>query len=300
MRRRIIKQGKATLTVSLPAKWTKKLGLGQGDEVDIHEEQNDLLISSGKHEELRRETLDLTELDTLLKRIVAATYLKGADEIEVRVDSVEKARVIQGRVREMIGMEVVQQGRDMLLIKDIAGTTDMAFDPLLRRVFFMINTVAEESTNALRRKETDLAYLADMETNINRFTDHCFRLLNKHGYKVFSQTPVIYTIVLLLEQLADDYKALTSFVTKNKMTVDDDALETLARVHRQFRAFEALFYAFSHDKAAALAQEHDAIMLAIDKRLSSTKSAKDAQVLHMLKSMEHDIIRMMGQALTLA
>lgn len=37
MKRKIIKQGHNTLTVTLPSEWTKKLQLGAGDEVDIIE-----------------------------------------------------------------------------------------------------------------------------------------------------------------------------------------------------------------------------------------------------------------------
>jgi phosphate uptake regulator len=300
MRRKIIKQGVATLTISLPAKWTKKFGLKPGDEISLEEKDSALLLSAVKTSGLRRETIDLSQLDALLKRIVAGKYLKGSDEIEVKVNSHNKARIIQQRVREMIGMEVVQQGKNFLVVKDISGAAENTFDPILRRVFFMINAVAEESIKAFRRKDTDLGYLEDMETNINRFTDHCFRILNKYGYPEHSKTPVLYSLVILLEQLADEYKALTKTVVKNKLVLDNSTIALVERIQKLFRQFETLFYGFSHEKAIGIAKERDSIVGEIDKRLSSTKSVRDAQVLRSIKEMAELIVRMMGQALTLA
>ncbi len=300
MRRKIIKQGAATLTISLPAKWTKKLNLKAGDEIELEEKDTTLVMTPPTVPKHMRETIDLSKLDNLLKRIVAAKYLEGVDELEVKFDSLNKARLIQQRVREMIGMEVIQQGKNYLIIKDISGVSENAFDPILRRVFFMISAVADESLQTLKRKETDLAYLEDMEANINRVTDHCFRILNKYGYPEYSKTPVMYAVVMLLEQLGDEYKLLTGYITKNKVVLESSVIALYDRIQRLFKKFEGLFYEFSYEAAAALAKERDSIAFEIDRKLNSTKSAKETYVLRFLREMTELIVRMMGQTLTLA
>jgi phosphate uptake regulator len=300
MRRKIIKQGAATLTLSLPAKWTKKLNLKAGDEIDVEEKDTTLVMTPPNIAKHTRETIDLSKLDTLLKRIVSAKYLEGVDELEVKFDSLNKARLIQQRVREMIGMEVIQQGKNHLVIKDISGITENAFDPILRRVFFMISAVADESLHTLKQKETDLAYLEDMEANINRVTDHCFRILNKYGYTEYSKTPVMYTIVMLLEQLGDEYKMFTNYITKNKVVPEPSIIALYDRIQRLFKKFEGLFYEFSYEGAASLAKERDSIVHEIDKKLNGTKSAKETYVLRSLREMTELIVRLMGQTLTLA
>ena len=40
MKRKIVKQGKATMTVSLPSKWIKNNNINNADEVDIEEIEN--------------------------------------------------------------------------------------------------------------------------------------------------------------------------------------------------------------------------------------------------------------------
>ena len=89
-------------------------------------------------------------------------------------------------------------------------------------------------------------------------------------------------------------------VVKSRLVLDNPAIALIERIQKLFRQFEALFYGFSNEKAVAIARERDAIVGDIDKRLSSTKSVRDAQVLRSLKEMAELIVRMMGQALTVS
>ncbi len=300
MRRKIIKQGAATLTISLPAKWTKRFSLKGGDEVEVIEHERDLLVSSGKPGEKKREVLDLTRTDRMLKRLVAAKYLKGADEIEVKVNNVKKARIIQQRVREMIGMEVVQQGKNFLVIKDIAGAAEGSFDPVLRRVFFMLNAVAEESIKALRQKETDLAYLEDMESNINRFTDYCIRLLNKQGYPEVSKTPMMFSLVTLLEELADGHKRFLQAVTREKTLVPQELVAVYSQIQQLLRQVEQCVFAFSYEKVISASVLRDAIIANLEKRTVQCKSAKEMRILYLLRSITDLTMRLLDPVLILA
>ena len=49
MKRKIIKQGHNTLTVTLPSKWVKDLNLSAGDEIELIEKDKSILITSEKH-----------------------------------------------------------------------------------------------------------------------------------------------------------------------------------------------------------------------------------------------------------
>lgn len=51
MKRRIIKQGHNTLTVTLPSAWVKDLNIHAGDEIDLVEEANGLLLTTEKKTE---------------------------------------------------------------------------------------------------------------------------------------------------------------------------------------------------------------------------------------------------------
>ena len=52
MKRRIIKQGHNTLTITLPSKWAKKFNINPGDEVELIEQGKDLKIATEKTQQL--------------------------------------------------------------------------------------------------------------------------------------------------------------------------------------------------------------------------------------------------------
>ena len=46
MKRKLVSQGRATLTISLPSKWLKTFGLKAGDDIDIEEKGADLIVKT--------------------------------------------------------------------------------------------------------------------------------------------------------------------------------------------------------------------------------------------------------------
>lgn len=297
MRRKIIRQGKSTLTLSLPAPWVRANQLRAGDEVDLAAQDQTLLVNAKPTDTQRTVTIDLRGIPTLHERLVAAAYLTGADEIKVTYDSPSISRRIQERVRDMIGMEIVAQDRETITIKDVTRGAAENFDAILRRVFYLVLEVGRETVTALTRKEKDLSYLHGMESNINRFTDYCQRILIKHGATPLRQTPLLYSVILGLEQLADEYKHITVLAGKHGAAAA--ALALLQRQVNLFAAFEKLYYAYRAENAANLAIIRDRLILDIDKKLASARSASDALFLTSIRELTELTIRLLGQTLSL-
>ncbi len=291
MKRKIVKLGPATLVVSLPSRWAKEFNLKQGDELELEQQNSDLLISTEKGYKIKKETVDLTNIDALMKRIVASKYLKGADEVEVKVDSPEKSGTIQKRVDEMIGMEIIEQGKDRLLLKDM-GSREDTFDSILKRVLFLLNQVSEESLKAIKNRETGLQYLENMELNINRFTDYCFRLLNKKGHYNIRKTAVYYCILFLLEDLGDHYKKLIHNISENKVRLSNDLIKLYEKIRNYHRNFEKMFLKFSYEEAINLARERDKLIKEINK-------IKQRDIAKHFENIVETIIKIMGQLLNM-
>ena len=51
MKRKLVKQGAATMMISLPSKWIKENGLDKGDEIELIEQGGELLIKSRESQE---------------------------------------------------------------------------------------------------------------------------------------------------------------------------------------------------------------------------------------------------------
>ncbi len=299
MKRTLIKLGASSLVVSLPPRWTSKYSLKQGATIELEEHHNTLLLRPGTSVPIRKTSIDLSGLPGLYKRIVASAYLSGSDEITVTYKAPELGRILTARVRDMISMEVIAQEKGRLVIKDISGSSSTDIEPLLRRVFHMVQTVLDEASRALEHPR-NLEYLQDMESGINRITDHCMRLLIKYGYNEPAKTPIMYAFVLLLEQVADECKQITNYCIDYKIGLTQAQQRFFVSIKELFEAQQELFYSFSHESAARLAKQRDVLVRGITKHLTLCRSVSESQVWRSLKELSEAIIRLLSQSLSLA
>jgi len=90
MKRKLVKQGAATLMISLPAKWLKRFKLGKGDEIDVDEEGSRLVISK-KGAKVGKETeINLTrQTETGIRTLITNAYRSGFDVVNVKFENEE-------------------------------------------------------------------------------------------------------------------------------------------------------------------------------------------------------------------
>lgn len=299
MKRKVVRLGPATLVVSLPSKWIKKYNINSGDELELDEEGSNLLIQTQGGMKKEKAIVDVSKVELLMKRIIVSKYIKGNDEIEVKVDSLQKSRAIQKRVDELIGVEIIEQGKDYLIIKDIGGLQEDNFDSIIRRVFHLLHTISDEVLQSIQNKDVDLEYLLDAESNVNKFTDYAFRLLSKKGYTDPRKTASMYCIIFLLEELGDEYKHLISYINNNKLKLNKELTELFEEINSYHNDFERLFLNFNYPEAIKLATERDNIMKEINNLLSKSKNKEDILLLKHFEQITETIVKSMGQLLNL-
>ena len=72
MRRKVIQIADSTQLVSLPRKWAQNYGIKKGDELEVTEHGNRVMISVDKNPQTESIEIDLSNLELMSKRIVAA------------------------------------------------------------------------------------------------------------------------------------------------------------------------------------------------------------------------------------
>ena len=180
MRRKIIKQGHNTLTITLPSEWTKRFNLEAGKEVDLIEKENGLFISTYRNGETKKTEFDITGMDipTIWKYFMGV-YREGYDEVVVKFNpesslespykflthhkydpkykkegkKVKIIEVLHGFVDRFIGFEIIEHGKDYIRIKEMGELTSKEFDNSLRRVFLLIQQMAEETLEAINTND---------------------------------------------------------------------------------------------------------------------------------------------------
>lgn len=93
MKRKVIKQGHNTLTITLPAKWVEENSIKAGDELDIDETNNKFLRvfsnSLSKNTQQKSVSIDISGLDLAAARQkLRSAYKIGYDEIIVNFEKI--------------------------------------------------------------------------------------------------------------------------------------------------------------------------------------------------------------------
>jgi phosphate uptake regulator len=279
MKRKIVRLGSSSLVASLPSKWAERFDLKPGDELEIEEQGNKLVIYTDK--EHKKETKDLTldfERPKYLKRVFAALYKKGYEEIILRSKNPKIIDYIQSNLPTFIGVEVIDQGKDYVKLSDIVSMDDEQFDNVFRRCMLISVQVAEETIEALKTSDSAaMQRLLAAEKVNNKLTDFCKRLLAKKGYKDELRVKYLYALIQENERIVDEYKYVAKWFQGKK--VGHVALDQFTKASKLVRTFYECYYTFDEKKVHHIVAERQTIEEEAKNLMAKSKGA-DAVLLH--------------------
>src|SRR3989344_3335516 len=144
MRRKLVKQGRNALTVTLPAEWAAKYGLKAGDEVEVEDVQKGLVITTEREKFLHSYEFDTRKLNRFGNHYLSYFYHQGFDEVKLIYDSPDVLKTTMKKLDELMGYEIVETGKNYVLIKSVSKADENEFDAIFRRVFILIKSMGEE------------------------------------------------------------------------------------------------------------------------------------------------------------
>jgi phosphate uptake regulator len=211
MKRKLVKHGPSTLITSLPANWVKKMGLKSGDEIDVEEEGNKLIIKTEKKDQFSSATIDLSK-KKFLKRFINIIYNLGYDEIIIKNSSSKIISEIKSSLDELMGFEIVDQSISSITIRAVAQSSE-DLDVIIKRIFFITSSMGKEIEKMTYSGKTNMIKeVICLEEMQNRLCHFACRNLNKLGYKNEKLSCYSYFIVEQLEQIGDQYKMMIKSV----------------------------------------------------------------------------------------
>lgn len=255
--RHLIQNGLSSLTVALPRKWLDARQLKKGDPIFIREEGNTLLVTSEKSVKGNKVSINITSLDyTSLVHYIQGLYRFGYDEIELHFDTPKTTRyrtneefsigaVIHHKANQFIGMEVLEQSKNRILLKTIIKETEEDFNTILRRIFLVLNDASETLLNGVR--ENDLLLLESVlqkHDMVNKFVNYALRLLNKQGYPDTRKTCFYYHIIAQLDKVADFMKQAAKDILLHKKEFHKETISLFDDAHSCLLLYYQLFYKF--------------------------------------------------------
>ncbi|MBI1970469.1 hypothetical protein HYS47_01870 [Candidatus Woesearchaeota archaeon] len=210
MKRKVVQVGPTTLMVSLPQKWAQLYGIQKGQEIDVIEEGNTLLLGASIQPKLKEITITIPSKEEYLGRLITAPYIKGYSMIHLKYkDSSVYSKILE-TIKLLIGFEIVESTLQSCTLSNISTTPEEKFDVLLRRLFANNVMFAKDLLSRIEKNE-DVQDLMEYERNINRIHLFCRRVLQTNKASSMVYTPLsLYMIVLHLEECADCLKHIVT------------------------------------------------------------------------------------------
>lgn len=279
MRRKIIRQGHNTLTVSLPRKWCDNHELKEGNEIEVDEKGNCLLLSKEAFKGAGQVTVDVTGLDSgTIILLIQSLYNYGYDTIIINTKDEKAARwlantditlpsIMNYVVSTLVGAELVSSAGKSYKIEVIAGDSREKFDIVLRRIFLLINEMFETLNEGVKKKDkTLLESMPFKHVNVKRFVNYAQRLLNKFGHEEAGKTTFYFAIINFLGKIIEIMKNYTGYVvTENVFLINKRIPTNLSKksadliweIGELFKIYSDLFYKYDINKVSEIHKRRD-------------------------------------------
>ncbi|HIJ18240.1 TPA: AbrB/MazE/SpoVT family DNA-binding domain-containing protein [Candidatus Woesearchaeota archaeon] len=271
----------STQLISLPRKWAQQFNVRKGDELEIEEEGNQLIIKTEGAPDTKEIAVDVSGLTPrLADRFLARAYQKGYDSIKIRYDKPEVAIAIRNKVNELIGFEVLEHDKNTIYINSISSKLNIDFDTSLKKAFLIMIDMAKICLDAYSRgdaKELENLHYRDLE--LNKFCYFCLRFMNK-GFRGGFGTHILYYLIEILEDAGDEYKALAQHLSRTPMR-KKSIIAVMQKVNVMSQLAYEFFYTPDKEKAVSAMNLYDEIRGEI-RSLFSTKDISEVAALNCL------------------
>ena len=269
MRRKIIRQGHNTLTVSLPRKWCDNHKLKESEEIDITEKGENLLVSKESYKGSGEINVDISGLHrNAIIMLLESYYTYGYDVINITSKNTKTKwilydeewtvnKVINYVVNLMVGAELVSSGNGKYRIEVLTQDSREKFDTTLRRIFLLIMGLFDSYLEGIKKKKKNLVEDIDLQHfNVMRFVNYALRLLNKFGHEEADKTTYYFSLIYFLAKAERIPKNVTGYSLKH-LKLSKEGLDLIEEIFNGFKKYYDIFYKYNLSKIAELVGDRD-------------------------------------------
>ena len=289
MIRKVAKIGPSTLMVSLPNKWVKQHHIQKGQELEVQEKEGSLLIYPSSHQGIETAEIKLEKKDQFLKRYLRSLYHRGFSEVKITCEDGIDINEIKKELDTYLGFEIMEQGKNYCIIKNVAETVEGEFDVVLRKIFFMNAGMADDSLDQIKSNNyASLNDIAAIERTNNKLVNLCYRILNKSGKMSDSQSLSIYTTLSSMENIADHYRDICLYANEKKVKLSKNLEEFYKKVNLHYHQISGVYYKFDPMKAVDL-RNNRILLINSGYKLCEKLSNEETRIIHHLLSVMNEM-----------
>ncbi|PIN79894.1 hypothetical protein COV16_01800 [Candidatus Woesearchaeota archaeon CG10_big_fil_rev_8_21_14_0_10_34_8] len=240
MRRKLIKQGGYGLTFYVPKKWVDSKGLKAGDEINISEEDNKLIIEPGETKKQPKKTEITINMQSfnIYRSLIGSLYRAGYDEIKVIFDDRKIIPELQKTIDSLYGFEIFDIDEKSCTIKSVYSEETTEIASHTRKMIHIIKTMQDIILEDIRNnKFISKKELFEFRSNILKQRDIIARVIVQKR-SLTNKTFPHYLISNNLWNIARNYYNLYSNTTTKVKKSDIDFLIKTNKYFAEF--FERL------------------------------------------------------------
>jgi phosphate uptake regulator len=175
--RKLVKQGRNALTLTVPASWIHKRKLAAGDLVTVTEQGESLLVRPGTGSTSKTVAIDLRGADSSTTwHLLASAYIEGSDTITVQHDNAERIQQIAGH---LLGTVLDELTPKHARITSIMAAPREPIDAALRRCGHLFGELAR-TLERVARAEAKASECKAIERTLDDTLTYCLRVLNTY------------------------------------------------------------------------------------------------------------------------
>ncbi|GEM_PF-748794 len=261
MKRKVIKQGNNTLTITLPKEWTEQFGIKAGDEIEINNKEGTLAIDFPGKQILKKEfraVIKKEEIDDsrYFKAYMDSMYISGHDNIVLELPDKKYMTMLQDFLQNnFIGYEITSFENNKCVIENITDPSKEKFEVILRRLFLMTKGLLSDFYSDLKSSNLDNFNLYKEQLKaVNLYTNYCLRIVsNEHKVSSYALWSLILRLTQIYNIMFYCYEKLPSYDSRLKFSKETMIL--FEGLKELFDMVYGLFYSFNisdakkiHDK----------------------------------------------------
>ena len=257
MKRKVIKQGNGTLTITLPKRWTEDIGLTGDDEIEAMINENNLIISPVSAGKKKLISINVDDFERLsLAKFLMACYEQGFDEMDLTftkskikswaMGDEDISKVINFYVSRLVGFEVLSQTKKSIKIGNIAQKHEK-FESILSRIFFLIEEYLKDLIETMKSNDfDDLKSGESRHDNITKLVSLASRIV--HESKSLSKIEVLnfFTILNLLDKITDFIRYAYRYTEKFNKRTNKETINFANKTLEFIEMYRGFFNKFNH------------------------------------------------------
>ncbi|MCX6750594.1 MAG: AbrB/MazE/SpoVT family DNA-binding domain-containing protein [Candidatus Pacearchaeota archaeon] len=276
MKRKLVKQGAATMMISLPSKWIRANNLDKGDEIELEEKNNSLIISQEAKKGKKQTEINLSSLtESSIRTLITNAYRLGYNQIKLSFKDKKAIESIKDTINNnLLGFEIINKSDTSCEIENITEPSKEQFENIFSKIFLNIEDLFEITLLMLQGKKSNFE---EVEKKIQQFDNFCRRVSAND-----SDSQLRWAFHAELIHAQREIYHLLRYLEKNKIKPEKEIFSLLEDCRKIFKILEQ---AYKEKSISLLEKIHEMEKEIVYKKgHSSIKISKNPIVLHHLLS----------------